>query len=148
MCSNYCFLAKAASHKLYCNYRSADDVYHLGHLGHMWSSPSTFKLPVRGQIHTHLSPTSLHPPRPFIVAHVVSFSFSFFFFCVVLVNNIQVLTGAGRTSNLLLSVLKRCAFHGSFQAHSGSPDSVWGNVAHWELLQLSLLLHRDTRTPF
>ena len=29
------FLAKAASHKLYCNYRPADDFYHL--FGHMWS---------------------------------------------------------------------------------------------------------------
>lgn len=63
------FLAKAASHKLYYNYRSDDDFYHLGHLGHTWSWPSTFKLSVKGRIHTHLSLTPSHLPASFFFCH-------------------------------------------------------------------------------
>lgn len=107
------FLAKAASHKLYYNYRSDDDFYHLGHLGHTWSWPSTFKLSVKGRIHTHLSLTPSHLPASFFVTQI------FFLFHLLLVNNIQVMTGAGRTLNLLFSASKYAAFQNSF------PDRIW-----------------------
>ena len=88
------FLAKAASHKLYCNYRPADDFYHL--FGHMWSfARRVFQLCVKkkgqkkGQIihvffffhrpllhilRVILRSTGLHPLPPFFF-----FFFSFFF---------------------------------------------------------------------
>lgn len=58
------FLAKAASHKLHCNYPSDDDFHHLRHLGHVRSLPSAFKLSMTGQLQARLSPTPSHPPDP------------------------------------------------------------------------------------
>ena len=87
------FLAKAASHKLYCNYRPADDFYHL--FGHMWSfARRVFQLCVKKKdkkkvksytffffhrpllhiLRVILRSTGLHPLPPFFF-----FFFSFFF---------------------------------------------------------------------
>lgn len=110
------FLAKAASHKLYCNYRSAYDFYHLGH---MWSLPSTFKLNVKRSNPYTVIAHSFTSSLSFSVAQVLIFfvSFSFSFFLILII--IQVMTGAGRTLNLLFSVSKYAAFHDSF------PGRVW-----------------------
>ena len=120
MCSKLLFLAKSASHKLYCNYPSDDDFYHLGHLGHMRSLPSPFKLSVTGQIRTS-------------IAHSFTFSLSSFFFFslfaaqvffsiiipLLLAGNIQVMAGAGQTLNLLFSVSKHAVFRDLF------PGGIW-----------------------
>lgn len=124
------FLAKAANHKLYCNYCSDGDFYHHGHLGHMWSLPSTFQLSRKGQIHTHLSPTPSHPPPClFVVAQVL-------FFCVLLVNNIQVNDRCWADIKPAVFCVQVHRVSRLISKQSGTRNwlrAAWGNIsAHWE----------------
>lgn len=66
-----------------------------------------------GSIHIYLSLLHIFP-RPFFFVTQI-----FFLFHLLLVNNIQVMTGAGRTLNLLFSASKYAAFQNSF------PDRIW-----------------------
>lgn len=80
---------------------------------------SPFKLSVAGQIHAHLSLTPSHP-HPFFPPY--NFFFIYLFFRpppLLLITNIQDITGAGWTLNLLFSVSKHAVFHDSF------PGEIW-----------------------
>lgn len=136
------FLAKAASHKLYCNYHSADDFYHLGH---MWSLPSTFKLSVESSnpctfiAHSFTSSSR----RSSFSSSSSSFSSSSpTSWPSTTSKSWQVL--GGHYTWCFLSPSTRVSQVISRQ-RAALRDWAWGNFSvHWELLQLSLLLHPET----